>query len=254
MLRPFYKRYGSKWQMAKHYGRPRRELVIEPFAGSAGYSTYWQCPNVRLYDIELDIVELWDYLINCSIRDIERLPDWINEPQDVLNLQLVAEQTLIRHWLSFGAEINLKPDSSLATYTKHKDQYRDGKDCAWESGSLASETAMWSPAVKRRIIKQKPLIANWTIELRDYKELDNVEAHWHIDPPYREQMKTYNKEHSIDYEHLAEWCKSRKGVVDVCVQSGADWLPFEPLKRNINFKRNLYTEVIWSSDNLGRLL
>ena len=253
-MRPFYKRYGSKWQMAKYYGRPRRDLVIEPFAGSAGYSTYWRCPNVKLYDIEHDIVELWDYLIHCSTRDIELLPDWIESPQDVLNLPLNAEQTLIKHWLSFGAEIKLKPDSSLATYTKHKEQYRDGKDIPWESGNAASETAMWSPSVKRRILRQKPLIANWSIELRDYTDIPNVEAHWHIDPPYQSQMKVYNRDHSIDYSHLSGWSKSRKGVVDVCEQTGADWLPFEPLKRNVNFKRNLYTEVFWSSDNLGRLI
>ena len=40
-------------------------------------------------------------------------------------------------------------------------------------------------------------------------------------------MGKYYKYNNIDYRHLAEWCKSRKGL---CEQEGADWLPFKPFR------------------------
>ena len=231
--------------MAKYIGRPRRDLVIEPFAGSAGYSLYWKCRNVKLYDIDHDIVEMWDYLIYCSEEDIKRLPDWIDSPQQVLDLELQAEQNLITRWLSFGKRSPLTEDSSLSTYDEFRDFHRDGIPT---NNKMPTQSASWSPNVKVRILRQKPLIANWTVELRDYKYIPNECAHWHIDPPYQSQMKVYDKSHVIDYYHLSEWCRTRQGSVDVCEQEGADWLEFKPIKRNINLKRSKYTEVIWRNE------
>jgi hypothetical protein len=37
-VRPFFSFFGSKWRVAPHYPAPERDLIIEPFAGSAGYS------------------------------------------------------------------------------------------------------------------------------------------------------------------------------------------------------------------------
>ena len=231
--------------MAKYYGRPRRDNIVEPFAGSAGYSVYWNCRNVKLYDIDHDVVEMWDYLIYCSERDIERLPDWIDNVEQVLKLELQAEVNLITRWLSFGKRSPLTASSSLSTYDEFRDHFRDGKPF---NKKMPTEGASWSPTVKRRIIKQKPLIANWKADLLDYKDVPNEEAHWFIDPPYQSQMKVYDKEHVIDFAHLGEWSKSRQGSVDVCEQSGADWLDFKPIKRNVNLKRSKYTEVIWRNE------
>ena len=103
----------------------------------------------------------------------------------------------------------------------------------------------WSPKAKQRIIFAKSRIKEWTIEQSDYRNVSNQEAHWHIDPPYQKQMKAYNSGHSIEFPHLSAWCRSRDGAVDVCEQDGADWLEFKPLKRNVNLRRNNYTELIW---------
>ena len=32
----------------------------------------------------------------------------------------------------------------------------------------------------------------------------------------------------IDYVALAQWCRTRKGFVQVCENVGATWLPFKP--------------------------
>ena len=41
-MRPLFPFYGSKWRDAKRYGAPVFGHVVEPFAGSAGYSCYIQ--------------------------------------------------------------------------------------------------------------------------------------------------------------------------------------------------------------------
>jgi len=38
MLRPFWRYYGGKWRAAPRYPAPRHDLIIEPFAGAAGYA------------------------------------------------------------------------------------------------------------------------------------------------------------------------------------------------------------------------
>ena len=237
--------------MAKHYGPPRNKLVIEPFAGAAGYSTYWQHPQVKLYDIELEIVELWDYLIYCSDKDIMKLPDWIESVDQVLELPFLAEQTLITSWLSYGKRQQLKETSSLKVYKAFVDYVRDGGPYPFKSSPRGLGLhAMWSPGIKERIIRQKKYIKNWTVDLLDYRSVPNVDAHWFVDPPYQSQMKAYNKDHKIDFLALGIWCNLRNGQVDVCEQEGADWLTFRPLYRNITHKRKRYTEMRWTKDRV----
>src|SRR5688500_5758691 len=40
-MRPFLSFYGAKWRSAPWYGPPTHDVVVEPFAGSAGYSAYY---------------------------------------------------------------------------------------------------------------------------------------------------------------------------------------------------------------------
>ena len=45
--------YGAKHELARKYPRPRYPLIIEPFAGAAGYSCHWahRGTNVMLIDL-----------------------------------------------------------------------------------------------------------------------------------------------------------------------------------------------------------
>ena len=54
-MKPMFSYFGSKYKLAKHYGAPRFDTVIEPFAGSAAYSLYWEPKNVILYDANPEI-------------------------------------------------------------------------------------------------------------------------------------------------------------------------------------------------------
>ena len=57
-----------------------------------------------------------------------------------------------------------------------------------------------------------------------------TEATWFIDPPYRVAGRHYRfGPDDIDYVSLGEWCRERPGLVIVCENAGADWLPFRPL-------------------------
>lgn len=209
--RPFFSYYGSKWTGARHYGPPRRDLVIEPFAGSACYSTRWMCRRVRLYDVSPDICDLWSWLIGCSIEDIQRIPDSFEDYAEVAALPR-GPQLLVRFWIAKGCA---RPAAVLSPWYF---QYRRSSDCK-----------VWGPAVMRRIIEQKPLLDGWSIECRPWWEVPVEDAHWHIDPPYNNPAGSYYPHSCMDFAALADWCRSLPGAVDVCENVGATWLPFSPL-------------------------
>ena len=73
-MKPFFSYYGSKYRLASRLGRPKYGHVIEPFAGSACFSTYWEPPKVTLVDLDPVVTGLWKYLKRASRQDIERLP------------------------------------------------------------------------------------------------------------------------------------------------------------------------------------
>lgn len=173
----------------------------------------WSAPAVRLYDLSLDVCDLWHFLIHSSERDIAAIPDRFERDEDFLKLPR-GPRLLCGFWVSKGraeAAGNLSP-----WYFK----YRNDTDCK-----------VWGPAVKARIIAQKPLLAGWSVDQCCYTRIPMVEAHWHVDPPYNNGpgRRYPHSSRAIDFEHLAEWCRALPGAVDVCENVGADWLTFEPL-------------------------
>lgn len=90
-------------------------------------------------------------------------------------------------------------------------------------------------------------IKHWKILNQDYKNLENLEATWFIDPPYQFGGEHYIQSNSnINYSDLAEWCKNRKGQVIVCENSKANWLPFVELVK-ITGQKQKTTEVIFTT-------
>lgn len=210
-MKPFFSYYGAKYQVAKHLGAPRHSVVIEPFAGSACYSTRWGVKKAKLYDLSEDICLIWDFLIHSSSRDIKSIPDFFECESQLGKLSKGAE-LLCRFWVAKG---RAEPSSKLSPWYM---QYRNSADCR-----------VWGPSVKNRIVTQKPLIELWTIENLSYEKIPVQEAHWHIDPPYNNAPGSRYPHSEIDYEHLSNWCRSLPGEVDVCENSGADWLDFSDL-------------------------
>ena len=233
-MRPFFSYYGAKWNGAKHYGPPRHDLVIEPFAGSACYATRWDCPNVKLYDVSPDICDLWSWLIGGSADDVAAIPDKFENMDEVFSLDR-GPQLLVRFWVSKG---RAEPSSTLSPWYF---QHRNDRDCK-----------VWGAAVKSRVIAQKPLIERWTIERKAWWEIDVEEAHWHVDPPYNNTAGSRYPHSDLSYSSLGAWCRGLPGTVDVCENSGADWLPFRSLYSVVSTRgrreKGISREALWRND------
>lgn len=206
VVKPMFSYFGSKYKLAKAYGEPRHDLVIEPFAGSASYSLYWEPKKVVLIDKNPVIVSIWNYLIKATEKQIMDLPTKFDAIAD-LNLEYGAEN-LLGFWCAKG---KVTPARSKSKWGK---QYEDSPDCK-----------VWGEPVKERIAAQLPKIRHWKCHEGYYTLFPNVKAHWFIDPPYQRAGKRYP--HKVDdYADLAAWAMERKGFVQFCENEGADYLPF----------------------------
>jgi site-specific DNA-adenine methylase len=195
---PFVNYYGGKFRLAPDYGRQQRPHVIEPFAGFAGYSTYWEPAQVTLVEKDARLIAIWKYLQRASPQEIMRLPIDI---ETVDGLRICEEaKWLIGFWFDRGLSKPRRRRSALS---------------------------YWDQKVRARIARQVEKIRHWQIIEGDYSTAPDIEAHWHIDPPYQGAGKHYAV-NGIDRAQLADWCKQRRGYVQVCESPEADWLPFEP--------------------------
>lgn len=217
-MRPFFPYYGSKWRSVFKYPAPKYPMIIEPFAGSAGYSTRYAEHNVILVDKYDKIVQTWEYLINVEPDEILGLP-LLETGQSLIDFDLTVDQKLFLGWWMSAASASPK-------YKK------------------SSFVSTWRDSFRRRTAKQVKNIRHWGVFQLDYQEIPDVEATYFVDPPYQ-NMGRYYKHKNVDYSTLAEWCRSRKGQVIVCENAGADWLPFEPLYDILGASKNRRTEVFW---------
>jgi len=210
VLRPFFPYYGSKWSLAKHYPSPAHETVIEPFAGSAGYSTFHHVQKAILVDADPIIVGVWSYLISVSEEEILSLPE-LPLVGDSVDDHTIPEEAkwLIGFWLNRGSA---SPKKSRTAYSARSDKAQ----------------LNWGPKAKQRIAEQISFIREWTVSLGSFETAPEIQATWHVDPPYKEKGKYYRMRFD-DYERLASWCLTRTGQLIVCEGPNADWLPFREL-------------------------
>ena len=252
-MRPFFSYFGSKWRGARRYGPPRRDLVIEPFAGSAAYSVYWNAPRVRLYDLSEDVVAAWDWLINCSESDVRAIADEFRSTEEWLALPDGPRQVV--DW-----NINYAQGRSAKSLAKWYLRYTQSRELTGAISGVSVTSSgeirerVWNARLKERIIVQKPLIAEWTVERRDYRDIPIDEAHYFVDPPYQGAPGRRYLHNEIDYPDLAEWVRSLPGSVDVCENDGADWLSFSPLYalRSADAERES-CEVVWRNEPVDLL-
>lgn len=229
-VRPFFGYYGGKWRDAlKHYPNPQFDTIVEPFAGSAGYSLRHYARKVILCEIDPVIAGMWKYLTRVKAKEILAIPD-LDDGMTIDDLNVCQEaKWLIGFWLNRGVASPRKSPSKWM-----RDKIRPG--------------SFWGQRVRETIASQVHLISHWEVYERSYLKCPVPKlATWFIDPPYQQAGKHYKfGSHDIDYEDLATWCKSREGQVIVCENSGADWLPFEDIgdvKTTRSQRRS--KEVIW---------
>ena len=212
--------YGTKWKLAGMYSVPKYSTIVEPFAGAAGYSCLYPDKDVVLCDLDPKIVAVWEWLIAASPNDVRALPD-IAAGDSVRDFGL----SLAEEWL-IGFCIN--PGSSCPKVT-------------------ATPRSKWA-AHRDRIAQMVPKIKHWTVRQGSYDSLPDLDATWFVDPPYQVAGKYYYGHKNLDFKRLGSWCRSRKGQVIVCENTGANWLPFRHLTQHRgSMKSN--TEVVWERDN-----
>ena len=208
-LKPFFSFYGAKWGLAPHYPRPLNYLIVEPFAGSAGYSVRHFDNAVQLYDIDPVLVGVWKYLIGSTKKDILDLPIDFESTAD-LDIPQAAKHFL-GFWIARGR--------STPAITKS----------AWMRSGLYA-TSFWSKEKRDRVANQVQYIKHWRCDLLSYENIYNFKATWFLDPPYQSKGIHY-KMNKIDYSHLGDWAKSLNGQVIVCENDGSDWLNFSPFRK-----------------------
>lgn len=221
----FFSYFGGKFMRSPHYPPPGYNHIIEPFAGSAGYSTrHFKC-RVTLLDSSPYVAGVWKFLIGSSSRDILALP--LMEPgQDVNDLAICQEaKWLLGFWINQGSAM---PKRTMG-------------------GRLSNRKfGTWGEKPRERLARQVDLIKHWKFIEGDYSLAPDIEATWFIDPPYEIQGKQYPAQVK-DFSTLAGWCRSRRGQVMVCESSGAAWLPFKPITTVAGASHRITTELLWQS-------
>lgn len=228
-MKPFFSYYGGKYRVSgKFYPPPRYDTVVEPFAGSAGYSVR-HCPKKAiLIDAYKPIASIWDYLIGADASRILSLPDLDGREIDDVSGLSEAERYLIGFCVHQGSETPRKRESAF------------GRD---------KDASCWAGAKRKRIASQLPLIRNWRAIHGDYRNAPDIEATWFIDPPYCGDPGRRYAENVIDYSDLRDFVMSRKGQVIVCEGAGANWLPFEEAFINNGLHNKKSKEFVYIRDS-----
>ncbi len=229
-LRPFFGFYGGKWRdTPSHFPVPAFGTIVEPFAGSAGYSVRYPDRRVILCEIDPVIAAVWRYLTTATPDEVLAIPD-LGPGQTVDDLELCpGARGLVGFWLNRGASRPRRAPSS------------------WMRSGIRPGS-FWGSRVKETIAAQLPRIAHWEIHEGCYTTLPDLgTATWFLDPPYQRAGKHYHYgSDRIDFPALAGWARSRPGQVIVCENEGADWLPFTQAGTVKTTRRGATSaEVVW---------
>lgn len=155
--------YGAKTNIVKHYPKPKHQLIIEPFAGTARYALQHFEHDVLLVDKYEVIVKIWKWLQQCSPKDVLGLPRF-KKGDNINSVTYDCEEArlLVGYLVGFGfasprntATPRLRNRPNAMNYTIN------------------------------RIAQQLYKIKHWKVIHGSYDEIGNQPATWFIDPPYQ---------------------------------------------------------------------
>lgn len=211
--------YGSKSKIINYYPAPTKDLIIEPFAGSARYALkYWE-NDVIICDKYERLINIWLYLQNASVKDIEKLPI-LKKGENLNNFQFICKEE--KDLLGFMIQAGVNAPRLTCT----------------EAGVRNQVTA------KKNILNNLHKIKHWDIRCCSYTDVENKEATWFIDPPYQFGGKYYIHK-QIDYTKLKDWIYTLNGEIIVCENTKANWIELQPLKKIQGMAQTNTTEAIF---------
>lgn len=221
---PLFKWFGSKWLSSKTLPVPLHETIIEPFAGSAGYSLRYASRKVIIAEKDPYIYALWKWLIQTGVRNGEQfirdIPVNISVGTDIRNLGLgYGQQLLLKSW-----------------------QRTNNVGSCWTISPWGNSPGQWTANTRARVAEEVQAIKHWQV-YQDASELFDLkqEATWFIDPPYEYNYKY--KSLVLDYTTLGERITRLNGqkivCEAVCPKTGKvpEWLDFKPFGERITSRR-----------------
>lgn len=232
--------FGSKHRIAGRYPGPKYSNIIEPFAGSAGYSLKYSDRQVKLYDLNPTVIAVWNFLIKANPYEILRIPGRV---VDVRVVEPEEARWLVGFWM--GTNLS-HPNKSSSMF-----QLRGNRD----SKGNHNDTSFWGDRTKQRLAVAVTKIKHWTAQVSDYREIPNCESTWFIDPPYQGSAGSHynHNNRQLDFQELSEYCQTRLGQVIVCDQVRANWLPFTSIglikgaTHDSSGKKKQTEEAMWTN-------
>ena len=222
---PFWRYYGGKWRAAPRYPQPSYGVIVEPFAGAAGYACRYPSLDVILIDASPTIAGIWRWLIQATPDDVMAVPD-VPEGGTVDDIDAPqAARDLVGFWCNAGSVSPRKTPS------------------AWARRKSADNWLGWATA-RPRVAADVCRIRHWRVIEGDYKSAPSIEATWFVDPPYQTAPGRLYPFSDVDHTALGAWCLSRRGQVIACDQEGANWLPWTHTKQ-IHSRRGRSSEVVY---------
>ncbi len=218
--------YGRKKQIIRHYPKPKYDVIIEPFAGSAAYSLHednWK-KKVVLIEKDEDVYKIWRWLIkNATDNEIRKLPD----------LKIGEKSSEFLHIIHAVTKMAFHFKTIKITPVLARN---------WEIS-------------KRVFISNLHKVKHWEIIWGDYSESPDVEATWFIDPPYKgpSGMGYRYSSAKLDYDNLADWTVRRRGEVIFCEGECGDYLPFHPLVEQKGIAGKVSKEFIFYQSYAGQI-
>jgi hypothetical protein len=218
---PLFKWFGSKWSSSKHYPAPKHDIIIEPFAGSAGYSLRHCEKAVVLAERDIHIRRLWWWLITeANESDIRELPIDIPEGTDIRELGLsLGQSLLIKSW----------------------QRTNNVGDC-WTVSSWGNKPGQWTANTRARVASEFHQIKHWKVVEDGMTLLVQDEPRtWFVDPPY--QFNYQYRSEPLEYSDLASRIHNLRGQVIVCeaicqkTGERPTWLPFVDFRRTVTSRR-----------------
>jgi len=234
---PLFKWFGSKWQSSARMPAPEYDLIVEPFAGGAGYSLRYSARKVILCETDKHLALLWPWLIQAKESEIREIPLGLPEGTDIRSVGLSPGQaTLLKTW----------------------QRTNNVGDC-WTISPWGNKPGQWTANTRARVAEESQLIKHWQFAgnaAEVFSIPDKRPCTWFVDPPYK--FNYQYRQAPIDYLELGKVCRELEGQVLVCearhpeTQAAPDWLPFADLGSFVTSRRKKgehthSREMLWSN-------